>query len=327
MVRFVERVHAEGFRTALWWYPLGAHVDSRLAKERRDLLVLDEAGQPTKDVDGYYQLCPAHEPARRYIRDTLRRFIKDWGFDGVYLDFDGLSAVPACFNPAHKHATPLEGFEQLPTVFAEISADLHALKSDPFLEACICAMPHSPYNMPYYPLANTSDPRSNAQARQRVKAEKAIRGPRFAVGDGYQVPADEWKGTSLKEGFETAMGVGAPLTTFYADLDTRQRALWQRWFGEYRAQGPGEYLNLYDIAFDLPEGHVVRRGADLYYGFFAASWPAQKIELRGLDPATRYEVFDYGHNQSLGEVTGAAPFITAAFTDNLLLRVRPLKAP
>jgi alpha-galactosidase len=330
LIRFVERVHAEGFRTALWWYPIGAHVDSRLAKERRDLLVLDERGQPTKDVDGYYQLCPAHEPARRYVRDTLRRFIKDWGFDGVYLDFDGLSAVPACFNPAHKHQSPLDGFEQLPTVFAEISADLHALKSDPFLEVCVCAVPHSPYIMPYYPLANASDPRSNAQARQRVKAEKAIRGPRFAVGDAYQVPADEWTGTSLKEAFETAMGVGAGLTTFYADLDGRQRTLWQRWFGQYRdlGLGSGEYLNLYDVAFDLPEGHVVRRGTDLYYGFFAANWPAtQKIELRGLDPGTRYEVFDYGRNVALATISGATPFVTAGFTDNLLLRVRPIKAP
>lgn len=328
VIRFVERVHAAGFRTGLWWYPIGASVDSRLARERRDLLVMDDSGALTKDVDGYHQLCPGHEPARRYVRDTLRRFIKDWGFDGVYLDFAGLSAVPACFNPAHKHASPLEGFEALPSVFAEIHADLHAMKSDPFLEACICAVPHSPYNMPYYPLANASDPRSNAQARQRVKADKAIRGPRFAVGDAYQVPADEWRGTSLKEAFETAMGVGAALTTFYADLDARQRGLWQRWFGEYRAQGlgAGEYLNHYDIVFDLPEGHVVRRGADFYYGFFAPSWPAtQKIELRGLDPGKAYEVFDYGRNVALGTISGASPFVTTAFIEHLLLRVRPVQ--
>jgi alpha-galactosidase len=212
-------------------------------------------------------------------------------------------------------------------VFEEIHTDLHRHRDDPYLEVCICALPHSPYNMPYYPLATTSDPRADVQARRRVKAEKAIRGPRFAVGDGYQVPAHEWRGTSLREAFETAMGVGAQLTTFFAELDGRQRALWERWFKEYRAQGPGsgEYLNLYDLAFDLPEAHVVRRGADLYYGFYADRWPAtQKIELRGLDPGKRYEVQDYGRGRSLGEVAGASPSITAEFQGSLLLRVRPL---
>ena len=66
--------------------------------------------------------------------------VAEWGFDGVYLDFQGLSAVPPCFNPAHQHATPLAGFESVPKVFEEIHADLHACKSDPFLEACICAL-------------------------------------------------------------------------------------------------------------------------------------------------------------------------------------------
>ena len=176
----------------------------------------------------------------------------------------------------------------------------------------MCGLPHSPFIMPFFPLATTSDPRSEVQARRRVKAEKAIRGPRFAVGDGYQVPADEWKGTSLREGFASAMGTGAALTTFYADLDGRQRADWQRWFGRYRAAAPGEgeYLNLYDIAFDAPEAHVVRRGADLHYGFFAERWPqgtGQRIHLRGLDPARRYAVEDEARGVSLGEVAGEAP--------------------
>ncbi|HEY0715263.1 MAG TPA: hypothetical protein VGF45_21460, partial [Polyangia bacterium] len=327
VARFVQRVHDAGFRTAIWWYPLGVSPDSRLLRERSALLVMDENGRPTKDVDGLHQLCPGHEPARQEIRAVLKRMIVDWGFDGVYLDFQGLSAVPPCFNPAHNHATPLAGFESLPKVFEEIHADLHAYKPDPFLEACICALPHSPYNMPFYPIANASDPRSDAQARRRVKAEKAIRGPSFAVGDAYQVPADEWKGTSLREGFETAMGVGAALSTFYADLDGRQLVLWNRWFKAYRDQRPGsgEYLNLYDIAFDAPEAHVVRRGSDLYYGFFAERWTAsQRLDLRGLDPELRYQVEDYGRGMSLGEVTGANAFLNVDFQGSLLLRVRPL---
>ncbi len=327
MVKFVQGVHAKGFRTSIWWYPLGVSPDSRLAREHSDLLVKDEAGRPTTDIDGLYQLCPAHEPSRKQIRDVLARMVTQYGFDGVYLDFQGQSAVPPCFNPAHHHPTPLAGFETLPKVFEEIHADLLRQRPDPYLEVCICGLPHSPFYMPFYFLATTSDPRANVQVRRRIKAEKAIRGPKFAVGDGYVVPGQEFKGTGLRETFEDGIGAGAQATTFFAELDARQRGLWERWFKEYRAQGPGtgEYLNLYDLAFDLPEAHVVRRGADLYYGFFADRWAAtQKIELRGLDPGKRYEVYDYGRGRSLGEVAGASPSLNAEFQGSLLLRVHPL---
>jgi alpha-galactosidase len=183
--------------------------------------------------------------------------------------------------------------------------------------------------MPFYHLANASDPVNDRQVRRRIKFEKAIRGPRFAVGDCYQVPADEWKGDSVQESFETAVGVGGQLTTFYKDLDPRQRALWKRWFHAYRSLGlaGGEYLNLYDVAFDEPEGHVVRKGEDLYYGFYAEAWPrSRKIELRGLDRARRYQVVDYASNEVIVEVSGAEPFLQRGFKGSLLLRARPLPA-
>jgi alpha-galactosidase len=44
----------------------------------------------------------------------------------------------------------------------------------------------------------------------------------------------------------------------------------------------GEYLGgLYDIGFDRPEAHVVRKGDSMHYAFFAPSFDG-KIELRGL---------------------------------------------
>ena len=88
--------------------------------------------------------------------------------------------------------------------------------------------------------------------------------------------------------FETAMGTGAQLTTFYADLTGERRAKWRRLFHLYNELGlaSAEYVNLYDIAFDKPEVHVVRKGADLYYGIFADVWGKnRRIELRGLDKA------------------------------------------
>ena len=170
---------------------------------------------------------------------------------------------------------------------------------------------------------------STWQVRSRVKVEKAIRGGTFPVGDCYQIPIQEWTGYSVPESFESAMGTGAQLTSFYTQLTPEQHGPWTRWFREYRELDltHGEYQNLYDLAFDKPEGHVIRKGADLYYGFFADVWPRDRyqIELRGLDPGRVYEVYDYAHRMALGTVKGADPRLNIAFKDSLLLRVRPVQ--
>ncbi|MBI4659482.1 MAG: alpha-galactosidase [Verrucomicrobia bacterium] len=323
---FVKRLHAEGFKTSPWWYPLGVSTNSQLASSHPELLVQDENGNYPVDDRKVRQLCPAFEPARRQIAGVLDRFIRDWEFDGIYVDGIGLSAVPPCFNQAHRHRSPLESFQSLPEVFRLIHDNLHKLNPDPYLEVCVCAMPHSPYNMPYYPIANASDPTNLVQVRRRVKLEKAIRGPTFCVGDCYQVPMNEWKGYSVPESFESAMGTGAQLTTFYAHLTDPQREKWIRWFrlSDELGLSSGEYLNLYDIAFDKPEIHVVRKGKDLFYGIFADLWPLNRpIELRGLSKSARYAVYDYANDRPLGVVSGAKPHLSIAFKDSLLLRVRP----
>jgi alpha-galactosidase len=328
MVEFVRRVHQEGFKTSLWWYPLGVAPESKLAKEHPELLVQDENGDYPLDISGLHQLCPAYEPALRHINDVLTRAVKDWDFDGVYTDFQGLSAVPACFNKAHHHGSPLDSFQAVPKLFEMIARTLHGLKQDPYNEVCICSLPHSPYNMPYYDIANASDPVNTFEVRSRIKLEKAIRGGTFAVGDCYQVPIHEWTGASVPESFESAMGTGAQLTTFYAHLDDRQKALWNRWFHEYRDLGlsQAEYVNLYDLAFDKPEVHVIRKGQEMYYGIFADVWSRRRpIELRDLDKEKTYEVYDYGNRRELGTVKGSEPYLRIAFKDSLLLRVRPAK--
>jgi alpha-galactosidase len=152
----------------------------------------------------------------------------------------GLSGVPACFNKAHKHKSPLDSFESMPKMFELINTTVHKFKPDADHEVCICSLPHSPYNMPYYDIANASDPVSTWMVRSRVKLEKAIRGGTFAVGDCYQIPIQEWDGYSVPESFETAFGTGAQLTTFYGSLDARQTELWKRWFQDYRTLRAGQ---------------------------------------------------------------------------------------
>ncbi len=327
MIALVSKLHGEGFRTSFWWYPIGVDPKSRLARERRDLLIEDENGRNPLDLPGLLQLCPAYPPSMDLIRQVLTRAVSVWGFDGAYSDYQGLSAVPACFNPAHHHRSPIDSFQAMPKLFEMIQTTLRRLKPGSLHEVCICSLPHSPYYMPYYDLANASDPVSAQQARGRVKVEKAIRGGTFPVGDCYQVPMHEWTGYSVPESFESAMGTGAQLTTFYRRLDDRQRALWTRWFREYRELdlSHAEYVNLYDLAFDKPEVHVLRKGQDLYYGIFADVWPRDKfkIELRGLDPHRTYAIYDYANRRSLGLLDGVNPKLNFAFKDSLLLRLRP----
>ena len=49
----------------------------------------------------------------------------------------------------------------------------------------------------------------------------------------------------------------------------------------------------------------------------------RRIELRGLDKGTTYEVYDYGNRRQLGTVKGTEPYLRLGFKDNLLIRVRP----
>jgi len=326
MREVVRKIHAQGFQTAIWWYPIGVSPESKLAREHPELLVQTAEGGYLKDDRGVYQLCPAYAPARDYIAQTLTRFITDWGIDSVYVDSTGLTAVPPCYQKSHHHHSPLDSFESMPLVFQTIRETLDKLRPDSPYEVCICAMPHSPYNMPYYQIATASDPINPMQMRRRVKAEKAIRGPTFDVGDCYQIPLDETPEWETHRTFTDAMGVGAQMTTFYRDLTPEQRKQWQHWFHLYRKMGlsSGEYLNLYDIAFDKPEAHVVRKNGKLYYGFFAGHWPENhRLELRGLRRGVTYAVYDYEHNRSLGSVSGDKPYLTVSFDRDLVIEVAP----
>ena len=86
-----------------------------------------------------------------------------------------------------------------------------------------------------------------------------------------------------------------------------------------------EYVNLYDLAFDKPEVHVVRKGNEVYYGIFADVWPkSRRIELRGLEKGLTYEAYDYENRQPLGTIAGSEPYLRLSFKDHLLLRLKPI---
>jgi alpha-galactosidase len=193
---------------------------------------------------------------------------------------------------------------------------------------CICSLPHDPFKMPWYNVANSSDPTSLHQVRRRIKVEKAFRGPSFCVGDCYQIPLQEWDEWSVPESFESALGAGAQLTTLYSNLSEAQRRKWQLWFGLYNRLmlSSGQYLNLYDLAWDKPEAHVVRKNGRIYYAFYAERWPRiRPLVLRGLEQGKTYRVNDYVNGADLGEVTADKPEINCSFAGSLLVVAEPTK--
>jgi alpha-galactosidase len=84
----------------------------------------------------------------------------------------------------------------------------------------------------------------------------------------------------------------------------------------------GEYLGgLYDIGFDRPEAHAIRKGAKMYYAFFAPQFDGI-IELRGLANQI-YRISDYAAGKDLGTVRGPVASLVTRFEKHLLIEARP----
>jgi alpha-galactosidase len=107
-------------------------------------------------------------------------------------------------------------------------------------------------------------------------------------------------------------------------LTSAREKSWARWTQLYESKrlSEGEYLGgLYDIGFDRPEAHAIRKGDGFYYAFYAKHFEGP-LELRGLG-AGRYRVRDYVNDKDLGVVSGPAARLAAAFRGYLLLEARP----
>jgi alpha-galactosidase len=85
----------------------------------------------------------------------------------------------------------------------------------------------------------------------------------------------------------------------------------------------GQYLGqLYDIGFDAPETHVIRKDQTVYYAFFSKQWSGT-VELRGLEDRN-YSVVDYVTGKTFGTVSGHSAHLPVQFDGHLLLEVRPI---
>jgi alpha-galactosidase len=330
MRTLVDRIHQEGFRAQLWWSPMSAVPESDLLREHPDYELLNRDGSRQKISwwNSYY-LCPADRQVVEYHKALVRKILVDWGFDGLKLDGQHMNGVPACYNPAHHHAQPEDSVEALPEFFQAIYETAQAVKPGALVEFCPCGTAYSFLTMPHFNMSVASDPTSSFQVRSKAKTLKALMGDRIPFfGDHVE----------LSDGgndFASTIGVGGVVGTQFvlpalvekrskSDLTPAREKDFEKWLGIYRVKmlSQGQYLGeLYDIGFDVPETHVIRKDQSMYYAFFAKHWKGQ-VELRGLEDRT-YRVLDYEKGTVLGTVSGRNARQPVEFDQHLLLEVQP----
>jgi len=326
----VERIHQEGFKAQLWWSPLSAVPDSKLLTDEPDLALENQDGSRRKISwwNSYY-LCPANSRVVEYHKELVRKILVDWGFDGLKLDGQHMNGVPACYNPAHHHKRPEESVEALPDFFREIYDAAQKAKPGALVEFCPCGTAFSFFTMPHFNMSVASDPRGSFQVRSKGKTIKGL------MGDDVPYFGDHVELSDNHDDFASTLGIGGVVGTQFVlpslvekhgrfDLTAERADSFQKWLQLYQEKGlsRGQYLGtLYDIGFDLPEAHAIRKDNKMYYAFFAGNWKG-KLELRGLDDRV-YHVVDYVDGKDFGIVRGPVARLSADFSKHLLLEASP----
>jgi alpha-galactosidase len=326
----VADIRAAGLKPRLWFSPLAVAPGSDALHDHTDMLLVDKDGAPQQISwwNSFY-LCPAYAPTIAHTRALVAKFIGDWGFAGLKIDGQHLNNVAPCFNPAHGHARPEESVEGLQAFYHALYETATRVNPEVVMELCPCGTAFSAFNFPSMNQAPASDPESSWQVRHKGKTLKGLMGPGTAYAGDHVELSDG------QADFASTVGVGAVISTkFTWPLDPkpkdsflltpdRERA-WRHWItlagqrmlvrGEYRGE-------LYDIGFDRPEAHAIRKDERMYYAFYAPRWDGT-VELRGL-AAGHHRIRDYVNDRELGTVSGPTARLAVSFEHALLVEALP----
>jgi alpha-galactosidase len=334
MKKFVEAIHFQGLKAQLWWAPLAVDPGTDLIKDHPEYLLLNKDGSKQKISwwNAFY-LCPALPEVQAFSKEQVKTFMQTWDYDGLKIDGQHLNAAPPCYNPAHHHKRPEEGFEKVPEFFKVIYETALAIKPDAVVEICPCGTACSFFNLPYMNQPVSSDPTSSWQIRTKGKTFKALMGPSTAYfGDHVEL-------SDGKSDFASTVGIGGVIGTKFTwpvgvhmnresgdvSLTPEKEKKWKKWVDIYEDKmlPKGQYMGgLYDIGFDLPETHAIARDDKMYYAFYAKEW-AGDIELRGLGNSA-YQVTDYVDQTDLGRVNGPQARLNVKFSQYLLIECTPI---
>ena len=314
MKYMVDKFHEYGLKAELWWAPLAADPGTEFLKKYPDALILDKEGNPEYITwwDSWF-LSPLDTNVRNETVRLVKKFMDDYGFDGLKLDGQHMNGVAPDYNPAHHPDDPEKDVRELPTYFKLIFDTAKSVKKDAVIQYCPCGDCFSVYHLPYTNKTVSSDPESSWQIRHKGYVLRAIAPKTAYYGDHIELSdgRDDW---------QTQLGIGAVIGTKFTWpkdnpyvkgnekclLTPEKEAVMKNAIGVYNDKmlSLGEYVpGLYDIGFDYPETHAIAKDGNMYYAFYAKTSPVSSVELRGLESGKTYSVSDYYNHKDLGTVT------------------------
>lgn len=328
----VDSIHSIGAKAQLWWNPLAVAPSTDMFQKHPEYLLLNDYGSPVYiQFWNSFFLCPAYPAVQKYARDFVNNALKVWGFDGLKIDGNNLNTVPPCYNPNHHHSQPEESVEKLPDFFKMIYQTALDINPKAVIEICPCGTNYSFYILPYMNQSVASDPQNSWQVRLKGKVLRALSGNKVAFfGDHVEL-------SDSGDDFASTVGIGGvPGTKFVwpngvyknsegdLNLTPAKEKIWSKWIKIYKENmlSNGIYRgDLYDIGYDRPETHVIRKGDTMYYSFYDSSFTGS-VELRGLEKHS-YKIYDYVNDKYLGDVQGSFAKLNVDFKKYLLIKVVP----
>ena len=342
MKYMVDEIHKYGLKADLWWAPLAADPGTKFLKQHPDALILGQDGEPRYITwwESWY-LSPVDTNVLAETKRLVEKFIGEYGYEGLKLDGQHMNAVPPDYNPAHHPDDPEKDVHELPNFFKLIYDTARSINPHAVLQYCPCGDCFSIYNLPYTNKTVSSDPLSSWQIRTKGYVLRALAPKTAYYGDHIE----------LSDGgndYPTQLGIGAVLGTKFTWpkenprledkshggylLTPEREALLKNALDIYFSKGlsTGEYVpGLYDIGFDYPETHVIRKDGVLHYAFYTHKGnetPVHSVELRGLENGHRYHVTDYYNHVDLGEITASDnTVLNVDVPGSLLLEVIEIK--
>lgn len=317
MKYMVEKFHEAGLKAELWWAPLAADPGTQFLQKYPQSVILDKDGKP-QDItwwDSWY-LSPIDADVVREQGDLVKKFIGEYGFDGLKLDGQHMNSVAPDYNPAHHPEDPEKNVRELPSFFKMVFNTARSIKPSAVLQYCPCGDCFSVYNLPYTNKTVSSDPCSSWQIRTKGYVLRAIAPKTAYYGDHIEL-------SDNGNDFPTQLGIGAVIGTKftwpkdnpYAEasylLTPEREELLKNALAIYEDKklSTGELLGgLYDVGYDFPETYVIRKNGNMYYAFYTRpdeQRKAESVELRGLTPGVTYTVEDYYNHVDLGEITAS----------------------
>jgi alpha-galactosidase len=333
MKKVVDTIHSIDAKARLWWMPLSVYPKTDLFTDHPEYMLLNKDQSPVFiQFWKSFFLCPASEEVQKMTKDFVIKAIKDWGYDGLKIDGNNLNTVPPCYNPVHKHAYPEESIEKLPELYKIIYETALSINPNAVIQICPCGTNQSFHILPYMNQTVASDPHSSWHVRIKGKTLHALTQQKSAFAGDHVELSDN------KSDFASTVGIGGVIATKFVwpvgshenketgdiSLTSDKEKEWAKWIDIYKENmlPKGVYRGeLYDIGFNRPEAHAIKKNNTMYYSFYSKEFKGD-VELRGLEKRS-YQVIDYENNKQLGTIEGPVCKLPVSFKNHLLIKVEP----